>query len=90
VVGLQPRPQRRAQRPASQVDLDPAGPAVPVVLDRSVHQTLAGAPSAVVPGELPLSSTATHVSNGTSTIRRNENQARAGRVPVLMPAPSPG
>jgi hypothetical protein len=79
VVGLQPHPQRRAQRPAGQVDLDLAGPAVPVVLGRSADQALAGAPSAVVRGDLPLSRAATHVPNGTSTIRRNDNQARAGR-----------
>jgi hypothetical protein len=33
----------------------------------------------------PLSRAATHVPNGTSTIRRNDNQARAGRGPALMP-----
>ena len=53
VVGLQPHPQRRAQRPAGKVDLDLAGPAVPVVLGRSADQALAGAPSAVVRGDLP-------------------------------------
>lgn len=46
MVGLQPHPQRRAQRPAGQVDLDPAGPAVPVVLDRPADQAMAAVPSA--------------------------------------------
>ena len=53
MIGLQSHPQRRAQRPAGQADLDPAGPAVPVVPDRPADQALTGAPSAVVPGELP-------------------------------------
>ncbi|HME64444.1 MAG TPA: hypothetical protein VKG61_06080 [Streptosporangiaceae bacterium] len=55
MVGLQPHPQRRAQRPAGQVDLDQAGPAVPVVLGRPANQGLADAASAVWPSELPAS-----------------------------------
>jgi hypothetical protein len=52
--------------------------------------SMAARSRSVVPGELPASRAATHVPKGTSTIRRNENQARAGRVPVLMPDPLPG
>jgi len=53
VVGLQPHAQRRAQRPAGHADLDPAGTAVPVVLDRPAGQAPAGAASAVLPGGRP-------------------------------------
>jgi hypothetical protein len=77
-----------AQRPAGQVDLDLAGPAVPVVLDRPADQALAGAPSC--PVSCPLSRAATHVPNGASTIRRSDSQAWGGRVPALMPGRSHG
>src|SRR6516165_7512549 len=40
-VDVEPHAQRRAQQPAAQADLYPAGTQVPVALDRAAHQALA-------------------------------------------------
>ena len=84
MVDLQPHAQRRAQRPAGQADLDPAGRVAPVVPDRPAHQAVASAPSAVLPGELPA------VHGGHAGGERDVHDplerrpARTGQVPALI------
>jgi len=81
VVGLQPHPQRRAQAPAGQADLDPAGAAVPVVLGRPAHLVLAGAPPFVVPASWPLSSAATQLRTGRPRSGGTTTRPRPAAVP---------
>ena len=83
-VDVQSHPQGRAQRSPGQADLDPACTGLGIVLHRPGQLACAGSEFAAVPGTLPASSAATHVSNGTSTIRRNDSDADTGPMLALM------